>query len=75
MITIQPSEATQGFASSVFFERTEKIRERVVDCTREELIDLVFHNLGMLEEMQGQHEQWNARLEEHLGYYEPLIKK
>ena len=73
MITINPSEATQGFASPVFFERTERLRDRVVDCTREELIDLVFHQLSMLESMQGQFEQWNATLEDHLGYHEPLI--
>lgn len=75
MITIPESDSTIGFASSVFFDRSENIRERVVDCTREELIDLVFFQLGMLESMQGQFEQWNLKLEEHLGYHETLVKK
>jgi len=72
MIEIKESDATLGFASPVFFERTDKIRERVVDCSREELIDLVFSQLGMLEEMQGFFERVNTKLEHHLGYHEPL---
>lgn len=72
MIEIKESDATLGFASPVFFERTEKIRERIVDCSREELIDLAFCQLGMLERFQGSCERMNLELEEHLGYHEPL---
>lgn len=72
MIKIEETEATIGFASTIFFERTEKIRERIVDCTREELIDLCFHQLGMLERYQGNSERINRELEEYLGYHEVL---
>jgi hypothetical protein len=72
MIKILETESTAGFASPVFFERTERIKERIVDCSREELIDLCFHQLGMLEKYQGFSERVNAELEEHLGYHEPL---
>ena len=72
MIEIKESDATLGFASPVFFERTEKIRERVIDCSREELIDLVFNQLQMLERVQGWCEKTNLELEHHLGYHEKL---
>jgi hypothetical protein len=72
MIKITETEATRGFVSPTFFERTEQIKERVVDCTREELIDLCFHYLGMLEKYQCFSENANRELEEHLGYYESM---
>ena len=72
MIEIPPTDSTNGFSSSVFFERTDKIRDRIVDCTREELIDLAFFQLQMLEEVQGASEALNFKLEKHLGYYEDL---
>lgn len=75
MIAIKPTEATLGFPSPAFFERTEIIRERIVDCSREELIDLAFHYLGILEKYQGIHELANRELEDLLGYNEPMFKK
>lgn len=73
MIEIKPTEATLGFPSPFFFERTGKIRERVVDCTREELIDLSFHYIAILEKYQGIHELANRELEDLLGYNEPMF--
>jgi hypothetical protein len=72
MIEIKETDLTLGFASPVFFDRTEKIRERIVDCSREELIDLAFFQLGMLEKFQGWCEKTNIELEGHLGYHEKL---
>lgn len=72
MIEIAETTSTRGFTSDVFFERTEKIRERVVDCTREELVDLVFHQLSMLEKIQARTEKMNDDLEKHLGYHERM---
>lgn len=72
MIEIKPTTSTLGFASPVLFERTDKIREKVVDCTREELVDLAFHQLEMLERIQGQLQTTNNELEDHLGYNEKL---
>jgi hypothetical protein len=72
MIEISQTDLENGFVAPTYFERTEKIRERIVDCTREELIDLAFFQLQMLERFQGNCERINQELEEHLGYYEPL---
>lgn len=72
MIEIKQSESTQGFVATVFFERTERLRDRVVDCNIEELRDLVFHQLNMLERVQSISEAINRELEQHLGYNEPM---
>lgn len=73
MIEIPITEATLGFATPIFFERTERIVERVVDCTREELVDTVFFYLKILEEVQGSSERLNDRLETILGYRESMF--
>ena len=73
MVTIPETTATLGFVNPVQFDRTDAIKERVVDCTREELIDLVFMQLGMLERFQGVMEGMNAELEDFLGYNEPMF--
>ena len=74
MVTIKETDATRGFAVPVFFERTEKLREKIVECTREELIDLAFAYLGKLESIQGSLQKHNNCLEEFLGYLEPLTE-
>lgn len=73
MIEIKETNSTTGFVVPAFFERTESYRERYVDCSREELIDLCFHQLGMLEKIQGILEVSNRDLENHLGYNETMI--
>jgi len=73
MIEIPESTATLGLAVPVFFERTERIRERIVDCTKEELVDIAFYYLGVLEEVQGASEKLNDRLETILGYQESMF--
>ncbi len=72
MITIPQTEATVGFVAPVFFDSSERLRERIVDCTREELIELAFFQQGMLEKFQGVTEGINLELENFLGYHEPL---
>lgn len=74
MVKVSPTNAYQGFVSPVFFDRTEQLRERIVDCTREELIDLSFHYLSILEGIQGATEKVNRELEENLGYYDEWKK-
>lgn len=74
MDNVKETSSTLGFAVPVFFERTERIRERIVDCNREELIDLSFHYLGKLEKIQGMLQATNDDLESFLGYHEQLKK-
>lgn len=73
MIEIKSSESTLGFPVPYFFDRTERYVERLVDCTREELIDLNFFYLDLLEKTQGMTEKLNQVLEESIGYNEPLF--
>lgn len=49
MIEIKQHEGEIGIMSSFFFERTDNIRERIVDCSREELMDLAFSLVEVLE--------------------------
>jgi len=74
MVEIPPTNSTLGFAVPVFFIRTERIVERIVDCSREELIDLSFFYLNVLEEVQGASERLNDRLESIMGYQESMFK-
>jgi len=73
MVEIPITEATLGFALPVFFIRTERIVERIADCSREELMDLSFFYLGILEEVQGSSERLNDRLESVMGYQESMF--
>lgn len=70
MYIIPQTEAKLGFSSDAYFDRTNKIRERIVDCSREELIDLSFHYLGIIEKMHGVFENQVSELYEILGYNE-----
>lgn len=70
MITVEETESTLGFIRPVHFARTGKIRERVVDCSREELIDLVFRQINMLERAQGYAQHSSEMLEKELGWQE-----
>lgn len=72
MLTVTATECTDGFVVPVYFERTERFRERIVDCSREELTDLAFCYLNKLEQLQGLHQKTSLCLEEYLGYLEPL---
>jgi len=73
VIEIPSTTSTLGFASPTFFDRTERIRERIVDCSKEELVDLAFFYLGILEEVQGTSEKLNDKLELMLGYHESMF--
>lgn len=73
MITIPPTQSTTGLVSATYMERTERIVERVVDMTREELVDFVFYQMNMLEKFQGVCEKMNQELESHLGYNEKFV--
>lgn len=72
MITIPPTNSTLGFVSPVFFESSERIRERIVDCSKDELVELAFFYLGHLESIQGFMENKNQELEKILGYRDPI---
>lgn len=72
MIEIKQSESTQGFVAPVFFERTERLKSSVIDCSIEELRDYVFHQMSMLERIQMICENTNRELEDFLGYHENL---
>jgi len=74
MVEIPPTTSILGFAVPVFFVRTERIVERIVDCSREELVDLAFFYLGVLEEVQGSSERLNDRLESIMGYQEHMFQ-
>ena len=68
MIHIKETEGGHGFASEVYFERTGKIRNRVQDCTREELIDLNYNYIALLEKTQGKLQKESEELEIELGW-------
>ncbi len=70
MHNIPETNASLGFSSDVYFERTGKIRERIIDCSREELIDLAFNYLGIIEKIHGMHENSVNEIENMLGYNE-----
>lgn len=72
MLTIPETTSENGFVVPAFFDRTERFRDRIVDCNREELIDLSFALLGQLEHIQGMMQKENDQLENWLGYHEPL---
>lgn len=72
MVEIKPTESTRVFASPVLFERTGNIREKLVECSREELIDYSAACHEMLEAFQGQSERTNRELELFLGWMETL---
>jgi len=74
MVEIPPTESTLGFPVPFFFLRTERFVERIIDCTREELIDLNFYYLNMLEEFQGVTERINDRLESTIGFNESMFQ-
>jgi hypothetical protein len=74
-MTIPETTSTLGFSCDVHFQRTGKIRERVVDCSREELIDYAFMLLDTLEKTHGMLENHVDKLEEMLGYNELMTPR
>ena len=72
MLTVKATTCETGFVVPTFFERSERFRERIVDCNKEELVDLAFAYLNKLEQLQGLHQKTSDCLEEYLGYCEPL---
>lgn len=66
--TIKETTSSLGFVKPVQFERTGRLRERLVDCSREELIDLNFFYLELIEKVQGLNQNISEGLEESLGW-------
>ena len=66
--TIKETTSSLGFVRPVQFERTGRLRERLVDCSREELIDLNFYYLELLEKAQGIVQNLSDSMEESLGW-------
>lgn len=73
MIEIPEIEKVR-FPTDWFFQRTEKVREKIEDCTREELIDLTSYLMTKFSEVQGKTEAINLEMEEILGWHDPLKK-
>jgi hypothetical protein len=69
---VKLTEMKEGFASPVYFERTGKWRSRIIDCTREELIDLSFKHINELEKVDGMLEQMKEFTERALGWRSQL---
>jgi len=72
MLNIEPTEVKRSFVSPVMFERTGNVRDRIVDCSREELIDYNAHLVDLLQKIQGQTERMNRDIEDALGWNEKL---
>jgi len=72
---IKVSDMKEGFGAPVYFERTGNWRKRVVDCTREELIDYVFDRIGRMDEIDGLFEAVHEKLENALGYNVPMDRE
>lgn len=73
MITIPEIEGVR-FPTDWFFERTGKVREKIEDCTREELMDLTSYLMTKFSAIQGKTEAINLEMEEILGWHDPLTK-
>lgn len=71
MITI-PESNTIRFPTDWYFERTERVREKIQDLSREELIDLTAHLMNHFSKIQGSMEQINLQMEEILGWHDPM---
>lgn len=65
---IKETTSSLGFVRPVQFMRTGRLRDRLVDCSREELIDLNFHYLELLEKAQGIVQNLSDSMEESLGW-------
>jgi hypothetical protein len=70
MVKIPETTSNLGFVKPFYFVRDGVFRERIVDCSREQLIDLSFHFLGLLEKEQGIHQRESEKLEKALGWCE-----
>lgn len=67
---IPATEATFGFVKNFHFERTGEVREKVVECNREELIDLVFYLIKATDDIRGDAENIQSTLDKKLGWTE-----
>jgi hypothetical protein len=72
MITIQPTDIVNSFASPVLFNRTGNIRDKISQCSREELLDYSIYLVCHLEKYQAYSERTNRDLEDILGWNEKL---
>lgn len=75
MITIAEFESPSNLAADMFFDRTERLRSKISECSREELLDLVTHLINKAEVAQSKLENLSQEFEEMLGYHDPLILK
>lgn len=71
MIEIQES-GTIRFPTDWFFVRTDRLRSKIEDCSREELIDLTSHLMTEFTKIQGDMETVNLRMENVLGFHDPM---
>lgn len=77
MLNIKAIEARGVFAQNLFFERTEKVRASISECTREELMDLSNYFLNFMEASLSELEKINSSFEDFLGWSvdTPIVKK
>lgn len=71
MLNIPETESSLGIVRPVFFERSGAIREKVIDMTREELIDFVFFQREALDGIHASVGKISDVLDVQLGWVNP----